>query len=96
MYERHTAEVICDVATKTLDVLYPSWKVTIIGISTGREKKVTGHISGAVQTSQSLIVGRFISINNADVEFLNTFFFEASVHNEAIYIYMDYRDGVHT
>ncbi len=48
LHEHHTSKVeLCfDTVAKALDVLCPSWRDIIIGISTDGEKKMTGPVSG--------------------------------------------------
>ena len=62
VYEKHTAAVIFDTASKALDVICPSWRDTIIGVSTDGERKMTGHISGVATRFQNVAKPGFIRI----------------------------------
>lgn len=62
VYERHTAEVIFDTSSKALDALCPSWRDTIIGISTDGERKMTGRITGVATRFQKVAKDGFIRI----------------------------------
>ena len=62
VYKRHTVAVIFDTAAKALDVLCPSWKYSIIGVSTDGERKMTGRISGVVMRFQNVAKTGFIRI----------------------------------
>jgi hypothetical protein len=46
VYERRTGEVIFDTCSKALNILCPSWRDIIIGVTTDGEKKMTGNTSG--------------------------------------------------
>jgi len=62
VYDRHTGLVIFEVASKALDVLCPSWRDMIIGISTDGERKMTGRVSGATTLFQNVSRPGFIKI----------------------------------
>ena len=62
VYDRHTGLVIFEVASKALDVLCPSWRDIIIGVSTDGERKMTGRVSGAATRFQNISKAGFIKI----------------------------------
>ena len=62
VYKRHTAAAIFDTAAKDLDVPCPSWKDSIIGISSDGERKRTGRIEGITTRFQSVSKPAFIRI----------------------------------
>ena len=62
VYVRHTAAVILDTAPKALDFLCPSWKYSIVGVSTYGKRKMTGRISGIATRFQNVTKPGFIHI----------------------------------
>lgn len=62
IYDRHIAEGIFGTDTAASDVLCPSWKDIIIGVSTGGESKMTVHISGVATLFQNVTKEGFICI----------------------------------
>ena len=62
MYERHTAAMIFDTAAKALDVLCPSWKDSIVGVSTYGKRKMTGRILGVATRFQEVVNPGFFCI----------------------------------
>ena len=62
VYVRHTAQAIFNTATKALDVLCPSWRDIIVGISTDGERKMTGRVSGVATRFRQAAKPGFIQI----------------------------------
>ena len=46
MHEEHTGQAITEAAGQVLNVLCPTWKRSMISITTDGERKMTGHICG--------------------------------------------------
>ena len=46
LFERHTAENMFRVAVKCFDVLCPTWRQRLIGVSTDGDRTMTGRIQG--------------------------------------------------
>lgn len=54
VYNRHIAELIFDTVVKVLDIMSPSWKDTIIAISTDGERKMTSRVSRVATRFQNV------------------------------------------
>jgi hypothetical protein len=62
IFERHTGLVMFQTASRALDVLCPTWRDIIIGISTDGERKMTGHVSGVATRFQQVAKPGFTRI----------------------------------
>ena len=62
VYENHTDAVIFDTVAKALDVLCPSWKDSIIGVSAYGDRKMTGRIKCVATWFQNITNYGFIRI----------------------------------
>ena len=62
VYKRHTVASNFDIAAEALDVLFLSWKDSIIGISSDGERKRTSRIEGITTQFQSVSKPAFIRI----------------------------------